>query len=130
MRILPHDAPSSHAIPLPRREASSSNGSDRSLGAVGSHGLDVRDPNFDAQRVPNVCAPVGLERALVDRFTQYCWVDLDHAFEVAHTTARQQRCVDRYAHDGAVYMETVLLNQVWDDYLATYGGDGGMCRRG
>ncbi|KAF0690293.1 Aste57867_18319 [Aphanomyces stellatus] len=59
-------------------------------------------------------------------YTPYCWVDLNRAFEVAHTAARQQRCADRYSTNGAVYMETVLRNQDWDTFLQMYGGDGGM----
>ncbi|KAF0691321.1 hypothetical protein As57867_017366, partial [Aphanomyces stellatus] len=58
--------------------------------------------------------------------TQYCWVDLQRQFEVAHTAGRQQRCADRYRANGAVYMETMLRNQIWDDFIANYGGDGGM----
>ncbi|KAF0717447.1 Aste57867_2285 [Aphanomyces stellatus] len=58
--------------------------------------------------------------------TQYCWVDLAKAFEVAHTTSRQERCASRYSANGAVYFETVLRNQVWDDFIQIYGGDGGV----
>ncbi|KAF0695059.1 Aste57867_14097 [Aphanomyces stellatus] len=57
--------------------------------------------------------------------TQYCWVDLNHRFEVAHTVGRQKRCESRYRANGAVYLETVLRNQVWDEFISTYGGDGG-----
>ncbi|KAF0695806.1 Aste57867_13403 [Aphanomyces stellatus] len=53
--------------------------------------------------------------------TQFCWVDLNHTFELAHTGGRQERCVARYATNGAVYLETVLRNQVWGDFLAAYG---------
>ncbi|KAF0693778.1 Aste57867_15277 [Aphanomyces stellatus] len=58
--------------------------------------------------------------------TQYCWVDLTQAFPVARTAARQQRCRDKYATNGAVYMETVLRNQDWTDFTQNYGGDGGL----
>ncbi|KAF0714646.1 Aste57867_3768 [Aphanomyces stellatus] len=57
--------------------------------------------------------------------TQYWWVDLDHQFEVAHTTERQQHCRDQYSSNSAVYMETVLRNQLRIDYIANYGGDDG-----
>ncbi|KAF0689880.1 Aste57867_18701 [Aphanomyces stellatus] len=57
--------------------------------------------------------------------TQFCWVDLDRAFELAHTDARQQRCHARYRANGAVYLETVLRNQKWDAFMQMYGGDGG-----
>ncbi|KAF0709271.1 Aste57867_6013 [Aphanomyces stellatus] len=53
--------------------------------------------------------------------TQYCWVDLNHTFEIAHTSERQARCDERYSTNGAVYMETVLRNQDWDDILVTWG---------
>ncbi|KAF0692887.1 Aste57867_16089 [Aphanomyces stellatus] len=58
--------------------------------------------------------------------SQYCWVDFNHEFEIAHTVARQQRCVDRYRGNGAVYMETVLRAQKWHAFMQTYGGDGGV----
>ncbi|KAF0697894.1 Aste57867_11477 [Aphanomyces stellatus] len=57
--------------------------------------------------------------------TQYCWVDLDHMFEIAHTADRQSRCANRYANNGAVYLETVLRNQVWDDFMSSVGGVSG-----
>ncbi|KAF0689828.1 Aste57867_18740 [Aphanomyces stellatus] len=52
--------------------------------------------------------------------TQFCWVDLNHTFELAHTASRQRRCVDRYVSNGAVYLETVLRNQVWEDFLGVW----------
>ncbi|KAF0718916.1 Aste57867_1395 [Aphanomyces stellatus] len=59
-------------------------------------------------------------------YMQYCWVDLNHEFEVAHTEARQQRCMNRYSTNGAVYMETVLRNQKWNAFSEVYGGDNGV----
>ncbi|KDO30895.1 hypothetical protein SPRG_19680 [Saprolegnia parasitica CBS 223.65] len=41
---------------------------------------------------------------------QYCWVDWDRRWAMAHTVARQERCRDRYATNGAVYLESVLRN--------------------
>ncbi|KAF0694287.1 Aste57867_14835 [Aphanomyces stellatus] len=58
--------------------------------------------------------------------TQLCWIDFDQAFEVAHTEARQQRCAERYQHNGAVYMEPILRNQNCNAFMALYGGDGGL----
>ncbi|KAF0687551.1 Aste57867_20670 [Aphanomyces stellatus] len=58
--------------------------------------------------------------------TQYCWVDLAKAFEVAHSTRRQERCASQYHANGAVYFEMVLRNQIWDDLIAYYAGDGAM----
>ncbi|KDO19411.1 hypothetical protein SPRG_15491 [Saprolegnia parasitica CBS 223.65] len=54
--------------------------------------------------------------------TQYCWVDLDKAFELAHTERRQERCQQQYATNGAVYLEAIFRNIDWDAYIATYGG--------
>ncbi|KAF0713850.1 hypothetical protein As57867_004173, partial [Aphanomyces stellatus] len=53
--------------------------------------------------------------------TIYCWVDLNRQFELAHTRARQQRCVDRYSRNGAVYLESVLRNQIWAGFIHAYG---------
>ncbi|ETV78040.1 hypothetical protein H257_08255 [Aphanomyces astaci] len=53
--------------------------------------------------------------------TQYCWVDFQKRFEIAHTETRQTRCRDRYRSNGAVYMESMLRNQVWDDFMSFYG---------
>ncbi|KAF0696463.1 Aste57867_12784 [Aphanomyces stellatus] len=58
--------------------------------------------------------------------TQYCWVDLAHEFEVAHTAERQQRCYVRHSTNGAVYIETVLRNLDWTDFAHNFGGPGGM----
>ncbi|EQC38048.1 hypothetical protein SDRG_04478 [Saprolegnia diclina VS20] len=55
---------------------------------------------------------------------QYCWVDLNKTFEVAHTVARQGRCADLYSTNAAVYLETMLRNQDWPAMQATWGGDG------
>ncbi|KAF0683155.1 Aste57867_24771 [Aphanomyces stellatus] len=52
--------------------------------------------------------------------TQYCWVDMNRTFEVAHTAARQ-RCSDRYySTNGAVYIETILRCQEWDNFIQNY----------
>ncbi|KAF0693726.1 hypothetical protein As57867_015283, partial [Aphanomyces stellatus] len=45
--------------------------------------------------------------------TQFCWVDLNHTFDMALTTRRQTRCSERYMTNGAAYYETVLRNQAW-----------------
>ncbi|KAF0694286.1 Aste57867_14834 [Aphanomyces stellatus] len=57
--------------------------------------------------------------------TQYCWVDLDRQFQVAHTDARQARCERRYRANGAMYMETVLRNQDWTAFMTAFGGPNG-----
>ncbi|EQC27671.1 hypothetical protein SDRG_14579 [Saprolegnia diclina VS20] len=52
--------------------------------------------------------------------TQYCWVDFNKAFELAHTAARQQRCLAQYAANGAVYLESVLRNTDRHAFAAAY----------
>ncbi|KDO17774.1 hypothetical protein SPRG_16474, partial [Saprolegnia parasitica CBS 223.65] len=56
--------------------------------------------------------------------TQQCWVDWLKTWEVAHTNARQARCVAKYASNGAVYYESVLRNVNVTAFLAAYGGVG------
>ncbi|KAF0692349.1 Aste57867_16568 [Aphanomyces stellatus] len=58
-------------------------------------------------------------------YTQFCWVDVAHVFEMGLTAARQARCNAKYAANGAMYMELVIRNQVWDDFVQYYGGPGG-----
>ncbi|KAF0682833.1 Aste57867_25132 [Aphanomyces stellatus] len=55
--------------------------------------------------------------------TQYCWIDFNRTFELAHTVHRQQRCDARYSTNAAVYLEPVLRNQAWDDFMQNCGGD-------
>ncbi|OQR89305.1 hypothetical protein THRCLA_09802, partial [Thraustotheca clavata] len=55
---------------------------------------------------------------IVYMVTQYCWVDFDKRWAMAHTSMRQKRCWQRYQSNGAVYLETVLRNidfQAWSD---------------
>ncbi|OQR82106.1 hypothetical protein THRCLA_11127 [Thraustotheca clavata] len=47
-------------------------------------------------------------------FTQYCWVDFDRRWEMAHTFKRQKRCYQRYQTNGAVYLEAIMRNVAWD----------------
>ncbi|KDO25105.1 hypothetical protein SPRG_09247 [Saprolegnia parasitica CBS 223.65] len=56
---------------------------------------------------------------------QHCWIDFGQSFEVALTEARQQRCRERYASNAAVYMEAILRNVVWADYMTIWGGENG-----
>ncbi|OQR82372.1 hypothetical protein ACHHYP_16161 [Achlya hypogyna] len=53
--------------------------------------------------------------------TQYCWVDFDQRWELAHTVQRQARCAARMRSNGAVFLEATLRNQVWYDVVAAYG---------
>ncbi|OQS04884.1 hypothetical protein THRCLA_02913, partial [Thraustotheca clavata] len=49
----------------------------------------------------------------------YCWVDFNRRWELAHTTKRQERCSNRYSSNGAVFMETMLRNTNWTDLIRT-----------
>ncbi|OQS00012.1 hypothetical protein THRCLA_06305, partial [Thraustotheca clavata] len=42
--------------------------------------------------------------------SQYCWADLKRRWGMAHSISRQERCQQRYSHNGAVYLETILRN--------------------
>ncbi|KAF0714659.1 hypothetical protein As57867_003753, partial [Aphanomyces stellatus] len=61
-------------------------------------------------------------------YSQYCWLDFGHVWEMAHTDARQARCDARYSANAAVAMESILRNQVWADFELNYGGDSGSFR--
>ncbi|OQS03179.1 nucleotide-binding protein 1, partial [Thraustotheca clavata] len=52
-------------------------------------------------------------------FTQYCWVDFDHRWELAHTSNRQKRCYRQYKTNGAVYIEAILRNVDWDSWKSS-----------
>ncbi|OQR91500.1 hypothetical protein ACHHYP_04652, partial [Achlya hypogyna] len=52
--------------------------------------------------------------------TQYCWVDFDRRWEVAHTLVRQRRCNAKFTANGAVYFEGILRNVDWGVWAATY----------
>ncbi|OQR87936.1 hypothetical protein ACHHYP_07826 [Achlya hypogyna] len=54
--------------------------------------------------------------------TQLCWVDFKKVFEMAHTLRRQQRCLQRYSQNGAVYFEALVRNVAYDRFMAIYGG--------
>ncbi|KAG9398778.1 hypothetical protein AC1031_014096 [Aphanomyces cochlioides] len=54
---------------------------------------------------------------------QYCWVDFNRTWEVAHTDKRQQRCYDRYLDNAAVYCESICRVIDWDYFITgTFGG--------
>ncbi|OQR87723.1 hypothetical protein THRCLA_10431, partial [Thraustotheca clavata] len=42
--------------------------------------------------------------------SQYCWADLKRRWGMAHSSRRQERCQQRYIHNGAVYLETIFRN--------------------
>ncbi|KAF0696437.1 hypothetical protein As57867_012757, partial [Aphanomyces stellatus] len=51
--------------------------------------------------------------------TQFCWVDFNRTWEVAHTDARQARCYARYIDNGAVYWESMCRLIDWNAWQAT-----------
>ncbi|RLO12852.1 hypothetical protein DYB28_001189, partial [Aphanomyces astaci] len=57
---------------------------------------------------------------------QYCWVDFDQRFELAHTALRQDRCALNNANNAATYLETLLRNIKWADLEIEYGAGGGV----
>ncbi|OQR81364.1 hypothetical protein THRCLA_11799 [Thraustotheca clavata] len=56
--------------------------------------------------------------------TQYCWVDFSQQWELGHTLARQNRCKEKYWTNGAVYLEAMLRNVEWGDFMGLWSGPG------
>ncbi|CAK4276642.1 unnamed protein product, partial [Aphanomyces euteiches] len=55
--------------------------------------------------------------------SQFCWVDFNRSWEVAHTVMRQKRCNARYIDNGAVYLEPIVRLTDWNTWLhGVYGG--------
>ncbi|KAF0713998.1 hypothetical protein As57867_004098, partial [Aphanomyces stellatus] len=52
---------------------------------------------------------------------QYCWVDFNQTWDVAHTAARSLRCRQRYQDNGASYIEGLLRNIDWHGFLGICG---------
>ncbi|OQS04879.1 hypothetical protein THRCLA_02918 [Thraustotheca clavata] len=48
--------------------------------------------------------------AIINLPTQYCWVDFNQTWELAHTKKRQYRCSEWYRDNGATYLESMLRN--------------------
>ncbi|RHY71717.1 hypothetical protein DYB38_003240 [Aphanomyces astaci] len=53
-------------------------------------------------------------------WTQYCWVDFNRMWEVAHTAKRQTRCGRRYTANAAMYWETIFRLINWNKYMTKY----------
>ncbi|OQS00434.1 hypothetical protein ACHHYP_03549 [Achlya hypogyna] len=53
---------------------------------------------------------------------QYCWVDFDRRWVMAHTARRLERCAARDITNGAVYMETVFRNIAFADWVESTQG--------
>ncbi|KAF0684185.1 hypothetical protein As57867_023735, partial [Aphanomyces stellatus] len=60
---------------------------------------------------------------IVGTQTQYCWLDFNRTWSLAHTALRQQRCDNHafYQTNGAMYLESLLRNLIWNDFMSTYG---------
>ncbi|KAF0719196.1 hypothetical protein As57867_001197, partial [Aphanomyces stellatus] len=54
---------------------------------------------------------------------QYCWVDFKQTWDVAHTAARSLRCRQRYQDNGASYIEGLLRNIDWLNFIAANGDE-------
>ncbi|OQS05053.1 WD domain-containing protein, partial [Thraustotheca clavata] len=54
--------------------------------------------------------------------TQYCWVDFNQKWELAHTRKRQERCKTLYNANSAVYLEAVLRNVNFNQWMELYRG--------
>ncbi|KAF0695638.1 Aste57867_13560 [Aphanomyces stellatus] len=50
-------------------------------------------------------------------YVQYCWVDFNRRWDIAHTDARSQRCRQRYQNNAAVYLELLARNVDWGEFL-------------
>ncbi|KAH9193754.1 hypothetical protein AeNC1_004267 [Aphanomyces euteiches] len=54
--------------------------------------------------------------------TQYCWIDFNQTWEVAHTDKRQKRCYERYSDNAAMYYESICRLIDWNTFIAgNYG---------
>ncbi|OQR82070.1 hypothetical protein THRCLA_11159 [Thraustotheca clavata] len=53
-------------------------------------------------------------------FTQYCYVDFQQRWEMANSHKRQARCT-LMTHNGAIFLESLLRNIHWDDWMHCWG---------
>ncbi|OQR89003.1 hypothetical protein ACHHYP_06525, partial [Achlya hypogyna] len=53
--------------------------------------------------------------------TQYCWLDFDQRWPMANSLRRQERCQQRYATNGAIYLEAPLRNLNWAVFGTCWG---------
>ncbi|KAF0700933.1 hypothetical protein As57867_008511, partial [Aphanomyces stellatus] len=51
-------------------------------------------------------------------YAQYCWLDLDRRWDVAHTAGRSARCAKYYTDNAANYIETLVRNTDWSSFMA------------
>ncbi|OQR99821.1 enoyl-CoA hydratase/isomerase family, partial [Thraustotheca clavata] len=55
-------------------------------------------------------------------FTQYCFVDFQQRWEMANSLKRQLRC-NSMTENGAVFLESLLRNILWTDWMACWGDE-------
>ncbi|OQS05685.1 hypothetical protein THRCLA_02206 [Thraustotheca clavata] len=69
-------------------------------------------------------AIIGLRQLDTDKVatlsTPYCWVDFNRSWELAHTEARQIRCLNNDLTNAAVYLEAVLRNVHFNEWLEIF----------
>ncbi|KAF0697804.1 Aste57867_11519 [Aphanomyces stellatus] len=51
-------------------------------------------------------------------YAQYCWLDFDRRWDVAHTARRSARCAKYYTDNAANYIETLVRNTDWSSFMA------------
>ncbi|OQR91272.1 hypothetical protein THRCLA_09056 [Thraustotheca clavata] len=56
-------------------------------------------------------------------FIEFCYVDLERRWETAHTAGRAARCARDQTKNAAVYMETMLRNLIWYDFMLSWGDE-------
>ncbi|ETV73274.1 hypothetical protein H257_11815 [Aphanomyces astaci] len=55
--------------------------------------------------------------------TQYCWLDFNRTWEVAHTSMRQKRCQTRYIQNAAMFWETTARLVNWKTFMDKREGE-------
>ncbi|KAF0682798.1 Aste57867_25097 [Aphanomyces stellatus] len=55
----------------------------------------------------------------IKTLTPHCWLDFGRAIELAHTEARQARCLAKDAANAAVYLDAMLRNTARSDFAAS-----------
>ncbi|KAH9150257.1 hypothetical protein AeRB84_006868, partial [Aphanomyces euteiches] len=53
--------------------------------------------------------------------SQYCWLDFEKKWEMANSLTRLIRCTSNYSTNAAVYLESVLRNVKWSQFMSCWG---------
>ncbi|EQC41299.1 hypothetical protein SDRG_01274 [Saprolegnia diclina VS20] len=106
LTLLPVQAPSSTPLDLIARHLTSSD-------EAGQLAAYARKLVYEELTTAEA-AIVGLRRLetqnIIFMVAQYCWVDFEKRWVMAHTAARAARCWARDVNNGAVYLESVARN--------------------